>query len=188
MSGNELFWGDVAPYVVHRRQSHALGAQRAENIAALIRQVLNCDHVGIGLRGVNGPGPEYRSCTDFFVKFDDAWRPVSRSERGYRYSLSVSVSERGPFITSGGVAVHLQRQPWEGGILDLVPAQSDEASARAKALALKVAEAFKLNVSANWLRQFKLNPKELPFEDVLQSLDIDYSEPTALNILFNEEM
>lgn len=71
----------------------------------------------------------------------------------------------------------------------LTPHLSEVASAKAKALALQVAAEFGLKyVDANWLRGIKLNWKELPWEDVRESLDLDHDEPTALNILFNEEM
>lgn len=66
---------------------------------------------------------------------------------------------------------------------------SAEAFVKAKALALQVAAEFGLKyVDASWLRRIKLSWKELPWEDVRESLDIDHDEPTALNILFNEEM
>lgn len=189
MSADNLVWNDVAPYVVYRRQSHELGAQRAEKMASFIRHELTCEHVEVRLRGENGPGPEYGSCSRFFVYFDQAWQPIGESRENRRYDIELAVSERGPFVVSSGGEWRQERQPWEGGKMWVSAHHSAEASARAKALALWVAAEFDLKyVDANWLRRIRLSRKELPWDDVGESLDIDHDEPTALNILFDEEM
>ena len=178
-------WEDVAPYLVHSRQSFELGAKRAEEIAAFLRGTLESSHVDVVLRG-DGPGPEYGSCTLFFVALDDAGRPVpSRPDAQIHQGLYIAVSERAPLVTSRGSEFLMERQSWAGGRECPTPHASKSACEIAKSLAKLVADRFGLKyVDADWLRQFKLSPKELPWEDVRASLDLD--EPTALNILFDE--
>lgn len=187
----DAVWEDVAPYVVHARQSHEQGEARAERIAKFLRSELNSEHLEILLRGMHAPGTNNGSCSQFFIYLDESWSPLpaDRFAVRQRYTLHLAVSERGPFILSSGSEWLPSRFEWEDPATPLErlhPFPCAGAAARAKALALAVGRRFELTyLEADWLRQFKLSKKELP-EDVLCSLD--YSEPDALNVLFDESL
>jgi len=181
----EVNWQDVAPYVACERQSDEAGQARGERIADFLRSDRQCVHVEWVPRGVSQPGWNNGSCTKFYVYLDENWSPIpdGRYSPRRRYTVSIAVSERGPFVVSWGCEWLASRMPWENEE-KLHPIENAEAQAKAKALALAVAQEFRLtHLDANWLRQFKLDEKDLT-EDVLLSLD--YSEPDALNVLFDE--
>lgn len=179
-------WNDVQPYLTRERRSHEQGELQAEHIAEFVRQVLDCEQVQVQPRGTGAPGWENGSCTRFRIYFDKNWAPLSVDPlaEAHRFRLDLAVSDRGPFIIGTGSEWLVSPADWAGGMAKLQPQESVEAEAKAKTLALAVASQFDLTyLEADWLLGFKLNAKELP-EDVLMSLD--YSDPDALNVLFDE--
>lgn len=183
----DAMWEEVAPYLVHERQTHEEGELRAERIAEFLRLDQRCEPIEIILRGSHASGWEVGSCTQFFIYLDDKWSllPADRfAAKHHRYRLEIAVSERGPFIVSSGSEWLPSPSGGTSGGERFEPRESFEAAAKAKGLALAIARRFDLTyLDAEWLRQIKLNPKELP-DEVLLSLD--YSEPDALNVLFDE--
>lgn len=183
-----VVWEDVALYVARERQTHEQGELRAKRIAEFVRQELRYEHAELQLRGMYAPGWENGSCTQLHIYLDENWStlPADRFAVRPRYTLHIAVSERGPFVISSGSEWLPSPADWAGGMEKLQPQKNDEATAKAKALALAVASKFDLTcLDAEWLRQFKLNPKELPDE---VNLSLDYSEPDALNVLFDEAL
>ena len=182
-------WENIAPYVASKRQAYDVGEERAEQIVSFLKRRLNTEHVEYWLRGTHGPGSEYASCSRFFVHYDCNWHPVEDRSEACEHGIVVAVSERGPFVTCYGVSYSLEPHPIAKDRMWKVGKECAIANERARDIAMKVADAFDLiYVDANYLRQFRLDPKELPWDDVLQSLDIDCDEPTALNILFCEDL
>lgn len=182
----DVKWEDVAPYVVRERLSHEEGELRAKPLTEFLHREVRSEHVEVLLRGMHAPGWDNGSCTQFFMYLDDNWSPLpaDRLAARHRYTLYLAVSDRGPFVISSGSEWLLSPADWAGGMEKLQPQKNVEAEAKAKALALAMASKFDLTyLDAEWLRQFKLNPKELPDE---VCLSLDYSEPDALNVLFDE--
>ncbi len=184
----QIAFEDIAPFLVRERRSHEAGELRARQIAAFLNSEQRCQHVDVILRGTHAAGPNVGSSTQFDLYFDHDWSPVSdgRYNQRRRYTVSMAVSERGPFVVSFGSEWVLAPADWAGGLEKLQPRESPEAETKARILAVAVASKFNLTyLDVQWLRQFKLSDKELP-EEV--RLSLDYSEPDALNVLFDETL
>jgi hypothetical protein len=172
---------DVAPYFTRDRLSHQDGEIRANLIAEFLRVKKRCEHVEVQLRGTKAPGWDVGSATRFNLFFDKNWLPIhiTSPSQEFRFMLSLLVSERGPFVTSSG-------GEWIVSPDDLKPHPQISllAEKKSKRLALSVATRFGFRyLDATWLRQFRLNVEGLT-SDV--SLSLDFSEPDALNVLFDE--
>jgi hypothetical protein len=122
---------------------------------------------------------DYGSCSQIELFFDKKWNlitPELNSNNESNFEFRIYVSARGPLITSTGVE-RLAR-------LELITNSAVEE--KAQVLAESIAQKFNLMyVKAKWLEQFSLNKKDLTSD---ASLSLDFSEPTALNILFSEIM
>lgn len=183
-------WEEVEPYLTRSRQPHEVGVARAERVSAFLSKVLNTEHVVVWLRGLHGPGSDYGSCTRFLVHFTKEWSPIADGQYDlYDYTILVAVSERGPFITCDGHCYRSEPHPISEGKQIKIGLQCPEALAHSRSIANQVAQEFGLiYLNADWLYEHLLNPKQLPWDDVLATLDIDCEKPTALGVLFCETM
>jgi hypothetical protein len=168
----------IAPYLKH---SLSYDVTRYENIKNYLIQDLGYLHVS-GCLGFHS------SSSVFQLSFDEKWImvPAQTAMWDYKYNTHIHVSERGPFVTARGLehfptpADEYRPPGFDKGVL----LESPIAEAKAKEIALQIAEKFSLTyLDHHWLSQFKINEKDMPADAIGL---IDFSEPDALNVLFAE--
>ena len=186
---NDITWEELAPYLHKSRHSDEEAQARGEQIVDFLQRQMKCANIGLVHRGVGQPGWDNGSCTKFYLYFDDEWNPLPADlfAQKHSYILTLAVSERGPFIISAGFECVWKPAEFGGdGGKKLYPQENGEANDKAQVLALAVARTFELKyLNSEWLRGYKLDEESLPVE---VQLSLDYSEPDALNVLFDEQL
>jgi hypothetical protein len=158
----------------------------------LFKKIENFLRVNINFNSVwanfYGDGGGWGSCSTFTIYCNSKWNSVSY-ETEYElihFSVMIGLSGRGPLLTSAGLEMQdwpLDRSPPTGERAQML-SSSPKAQNKASEIAQKIADEFHLiYLERDWLSQFSLKEDDL-IEDAACSLD--FSEPTALNILFSE--
>jgi len=163
-----------------------------EKILKFLQSDMGFVHVRAGIvgSGYNAPGLSWGSCSTYDMCFDSQWNSVNYPQINemIHFKVSIGLSARGPFVTSAGY--ELQPTPADSykppgpdkGMYQPSPMSVE----RAQKISLEVAKKFDLvYLDHEWLETLSIDENDL-VDDAKYSLD--YSEPTAFNILFSEFM
>lgn len=186
---------EIQRSLAQTRISRAEEEIRAKQVCHFLSERHGFTSVKLVPRGVGKAGIDIGSCTAFSLSFSDKWQLLDSqaqqtAEPGC-FRVDLFVSCRGPFVASSGWRWAMGKeghdQPYMVGKLGVF--QDEAATSQSQAIAQSVADEFDwICLSAedcDELRRHALDPKSLPSE---VTLSLDYSDPNALNVLFDEDL
>jgi hypothetical protein len=186
---------EVERFLVQPRISRTEEEARAKRVSDFLSERHGFSGVKVVPRGVGKAGIDIGSCTTFSLSFSEQWqsldpRAQQTAEPG-SFRVDLFVSCRGPFVASSGWRWAIGKEDRDESYMvgKLCAFQDEQATSKADATAQSIAGEFGCTylsaADCDELRGLALDPKSLPSE---VKLSLDYTDPTALNVLFDEDL